>query len=100
MGDPDKFTWGAGIVWSQCAYCSRIGERRDVAACTAFPAGIPRAILSNLADHRVPWIDPATGRPGDTGVRGDESITFEPRDGVRAEVLDDLYRHLDGRHPR
>jgi hypothetical protein len=94
----DHFMWGKGIVWSQCSYCSRKGERQDVATCTAFPGGIPQIFLSNRADHRVPWIDPATGEPGDTGARGtatDPSILFDPRPGVSPDVLADLYRKLD-----
>lgn len=95
VSEAEKYTWGKGIVWSQCVYCSRMGESMKVSCCTAFPGRIPQVILSNEADHRKVWIDPATGQPGDTGVRGDESLLFDPKPGVDPDVLDRLYRKLD-----
>ncbi len=60
----DKFNWeqtgGANV--GQCVYCR---HNQGEAKCTAFPAGIPDAILLNVHDHTQPY-------PGDHGV------TFEP----------------------
>ncbi len=92
----DKFVeTGEGMIVSQCAYCRHLAETPGIAACAAFPDHIPQQILSNMADHRKVWIDPATGSPGDTGVRGDRSVTFDPRPDVPAAVLDRLYAELD-----
>lgn len=94
----DKFVYGddgSAPVLSQCFYCDHLSARPDKAVCRAFPAGIPAEILANQFDHREPWIDPETGEPGDTGLAGERSITFEPRDDAAPEALAALYRHLD-----
>jgi hypothetical protein len=86
-----------GWVASQCASC-RHRSSGPIQACAAFPASIPDVFLSNAADHRKPWINPETGGPGDTGVSGDRSITFEPRDDVDPAYLQRLYHQLDKIH--
>jgi hypothetical protein len=97
----DKFSFDfAEIPAVQCWLCRHAGTLGDIPACAAFPAGIPRAIRDNLADHRRPYLDPATGEPDDTGVSGERSITFEPADGVNPAALRRLYEHLDGLPPR
>jgi hypothetical protein len=92
----DKFVYqGDEFVLSQCAYCRHLDRSSPAAICAAFPALIPAGILSNDQDHRKPWIDPATGEPGDLGTALAGSILFEPADAVRPEALDRLHRHLD-----
>jgi hypothetical protein len=91
----DKFVYSGGdFVASQCAYCKHLAPGR-AAACAAFPSAIPDEVLHNEVDHRRPWIDPATGEPGDMGVPLERSITFEPRGGVTPDALAALYRRLD-----
>lgn len=78
----DRMTYEPGdVILSQCAYCSRLAGGRG-AACLAFAAGIPQAILSNQADHRKPF-------DGDGGIR------FELRPAVPTAIRDQLYRRLD-----
>ena len=61
-----RLTWHKGeITISQCARC--VHKRGGKAACTAFPKGIPGAILRGDHDHTQPY-------PGDNGIR------FEPVD--------------------
>lgn len=78
----ERWVWTCDqVTLSQCAFCAHLGTEGDSAVCTAFPAAIPQAILSNLVDHRRPL-------PGDQGVR------FEPRLGVKQWALDRLYATL------
>jgi hypothetical protein len=81
---------------SQCLLCDHRDLGETGAFCRAFTSIIPLAIQLNRFDHRKPWIDPDTGQPGDTGVSGERSITFQPLSGVYAHLLKALYRHLDG----
>jgi len=91
----DKFVYeGGDFILSQCAYCKHLGDG-PVAVCAAFPGSIPAEILSNDFDHRRPWIDDATGTPGDGGVADAGSILFEPRPAVTHEALARLHRALD-----
>lgn len=72
----DKYVWEPGDVRiSQCAYCR---HKRSGPTCTAFPDGIPTAILSNGHDHRRPY-------PGDHGVR------FEPFDADAAALVAEMF---------
>ena len=38
---------------SQCFFCKHKNNRTDIAACAAFPDGIPPEILDNEFDHRT-----------------------------------------------
>lgn len=53
----------------KCLECKNLIESSisegDVLKCSAFPEGIPKAILTNEHDHREPY-------------EGDNGITFEP----------------------
>lgn len=90
----DKFSTGSGAVWPQCLLCKHRprGVSQDV--CRAYPAGIPREILANYADHRKP-------QEGDSGLSEDPSVhvLFEPAPGVDPATLAALYRFLDGLEP-
>lgn len=56
----DRFGWGPGeLGYSQCIDCRH--KHRTGPTCTAFPDGIPEAILTNEHDHRQPY-------QGDCGV--------------------------------
>ena len=63
----DKYTWEAGDVRvikpAQCTICRHLRDDRRW-TCAAFPKGIPAAILTNRADHTLPF-------PGDKGIRFD-----------------------------
>lgn len=89
-----KFEYEPGdLVASQCLLCKH--RPRDlVGVCAAFPARIPEAIRVNAHDHRTHWIDPETGEPGDTGVAGEASITFEARPDVAVTALGRLAAHF------
>lgn len=54
------------------------GETKCRWTCDAFPAGIPREILENRADHRKPY-------PGDRGIH------FEATDDRLVPYLDALF---------
>lgn len=95
MDRSDYFAWGPSTPLSQCAYCRHLDPASPSPICAAFPGGVPAAILANHVDHRRPWIDPETGRPGDRGVALGRSVTFGPREGVTPEALGALYRRLD-----
>jgi hypothetical protein len=88
------WAWGADTVVTQCLLCKHTAKGPQP-VCAAFPGSIPPKILSNDFDHRRPWIDPATGEPGDRGVPDKASILFEPEDGINSRSLAALYRHLD-----
>lgn len=95
----DKFTWGAeDVIASQCSYCvhlARGGAAAGVPAyCKAFPGGVPGPILRNERSHLAPWIDPATGEPGDRGVDLAGSIVFNPRPGTDPGQLERLRKLL------
>jgi hypothetical protein len=94
----DKFAWGADTLLTQCLLCKHLAGGH-IAACAAFPGAIPPEILANDFDHRRPWLDPRTGRPGDMGIPLVRSITFEPRDGINPATLERLYGHLDSIEP-
>ncbi len=59
-----------------CFYCSRVdlGDGTGKITCTAFPGGIPWALVATNFDHRQEW-------PGDNGVR------FEKKNGVDDSVI-------------
>jgi hypothetical protein len=80
---PDKFTADAeDLVVSQCAVCRHRGTRGNFPVCKAFPGQIPPEFLLNEADHRKPY-------------EGDDGVRFEPRQGVSALVLANVYAALD-----
>jgi hypothetical protein len=78
----DRFEDTADFVVTQCCYCRHANKTADPPTCTAYPSGIPDAILTNRADHRKP-------QPGDHGIR------FEADTGVGAAALARLNEALD-----
>lgn len=61
----ERFVWMEDhLVGAQCARCANYTAHGK---CTAFPPGIPMAILTGEHDHRAPY-------PGDNGIR------FEPKE--------------------
>ena len=51
--------------------------------------------MANEFDHRKPWIDPKTGRPGDEGVLLAGSILFEFDANIMPEARDTITHYLD-----
>jgi len=68
---------GAGAI-SQCAACAL--KHKDRATCTAFPSGIPAAILANRFDHRKEY--PDQERPG---------YVFRLRDNIDPDRLEQFF---------
>ena len=66
---------------SLCHACTNRDDSGDT--CTAFPSGIPRAILTLGADHTKAY-------PGDGGVR------FDLADGPAAQAAYDQWRDVHG----
>lgn len=97
-GHAAKFNFGPYTIVSQCALCVHLSTIGPILACTAFPGGIPDAIVINDFDHRRPYIDDE-GRAADVGISGDQSLTFRPRPDAPPRALEQLYRALD-RLPR
>lgn len=56
------------IIDPQCLDCRRFRNDGDW-TCTAFPEGIPDAIVTNQHDHREPY-------------DGDDGLLFSPKKGV------------------
>lgn len=76
----DRFFAQRGeMIRAQCSLCK---HRRRRAACSAFPDGIPRAILTNEHDHREPY-------------EGDNGIRFEPVDDEAAEIVAQMFEDDD-----
>lgn len=93
----DKFTHDLrAVAATQCVSCRHRPRDATFPVCAAFPGGIPEAILANRADHRRPYV--VDGEPQDTGITGERSITFAPRDGIDPAALATLYRTLDRLH--
>ena len=66
-----------------CYNCTRrITTDPSPFVCSAFPAGIPAAILENKADHRQPF-------PGDNGIRFDPIDPDEDPPIFVADEIDD-----------
>ena len=67
------------LVMPICMVCRHLS--RDPGwgyRCTAFPAGIPDAIIESRVDHREPF-------------DGDDGIRFEPVDDEAAAYAEDLF---------
>lgn len=59
-----------------CIYCRRlVEENEELFACTAYPEGIPEAIVMNQTDHRKPF-------------EGDHGQQFEVKPGSEAKAED------------
>lgn len=71
------------LIIPQCIFCKLYRRGGEGPTCTAFPDGIPKAILTNQHDHRKAY-------PGDNGVR------FDPVDADAAEIVDALFRQPRG----
>lgn len=72
----DRFIAEKGsLIQAQCNYCKLRGAR---ATCTAFPRGIPKAILSNQHDHRTPFAE-------------DQGVRFDPVSDEAARSVDALF---------
>lgn len=52
-----------------CMSCRWFDRKADDLSCTAFPDGIPDAIIENRVDHRQP-------------IEGDHGIQFEQGEGL------------------
>lgn len=65
-----------------CLACARVGSTLDLPlACTAFPDGIPDAILANAVDHR-------------RSVEGDSGLQFKLSRGWDADMLESFLAEL------
>jgi hypothetical protein len=74
LEDPEDEEERMTTIANICVWCTRFNaDVRDRDVCTAFPDGIPEAILLMAHDHRKPY-------PGDHGLR------FDPEPGS-AEFL-------------
>lgn len=56
-----------------CMVCTRLVNEADSLICTAYPDGIPTAILNSEVDHRRPY----TGDHGLQFVQDDSSILVD-----------------------
>lgn len=69
----------AAVPPPMCLGCTHLDrEDEDGFTCSAFPAGIPRAIVDSTHDHRLPY-------DGDGGVR------FDPEDARAERYADRLF---------
>ena len=60
------------MMLPQCLRCRHLLPRvPELMHCSAYPAGIPVAILKNQHDHREPY-------PGDNGIRFELVETAKP----------------------
>jgi hypothetical protein len=77
MIDRTRFQWDLSqdVEISQCVYCR---YWTPGGTCTAFPEGIPQAILANEVDHREP-------------VLGDHGVRFTPRTPDDVVQVDRLF---------
>ena len=68
----ERFVWLEGeVVLPQCLQCKHlIGNGK----CSAFPNGIPAAIIEGRHDHRQPY-------------RGDNGIHFEPIEAAKSSAV-------------
>lgn len=73
-----------------CLACSHYRREAPRLACTAFPDGIPDAILESRADHRMPL-------PGDGGIRFELDPAWESRDLLPGLLSKDLPASGDDR---
>jgi hypothetical protein len=64
-----------------CVGCAHFKPAAATLVCVAYPAGIPDAILRNVADHRRP-------QPGDQGIR------FRPKSADDAAYAVEIFGPL------
>jgi hypothetical protein len=76
MSDKDRLTWKAkDLQASQCAFCA---HKKQGVTCSAFPKGIPNAILLNQHDHRQTF-------------RGDNGVLFKPVNGEATSAVEKIF---------